>query len=84
LAESSRSGLATSGPESVKTLSYLECVNQAFLSDAIAQAFVAISTTDVPKRLWSRFSAFWSREKPRRYAAIAFSKPAVPMSFITL
>jgi hypothetical protein len=41
------------GPECVKTLSYIECVIQAFLGDAIAQAFSVISITDVPKRLCS-------------------------------
>lgn len=39
--------MSSFGPECVKTLSYLECINQAFLGDAIAQAFAAISTTTV-------------------------------------
>jgi hypothetical protein len=47
------SGTAAFGPECVKTLPYIECVIQAFLGDAIAQAFSVISITDLPKRLCS-------------------------------
>jgi hypothetical protein len=31
--------VAAFGPECVKTLSYIECVNQAFLGDAITKRF---------------------------------------------
>ena len=51
--QSKRWRQAKIGPECVKTLSYLECVNQAFLGDAIAQAFSVMGITDVPKRLCS-------------------------------
>lgn len=42
---------SASGPERVKTLSYLASVNQALLAESISQVFAPTGTGNAPERL---------------------------------